>query len=347
MPSRTQWGRGSDRAWPRERDLPALRAALQRITAEQVHAGARLLGLRRTGEVCGDRPDSRIRRTHRGDRRERLFAASTLCWPRSRSRERWPIAACPEGVREGASRSGQGGVHGPEHSHQPAHPMIREVVELLQRATRRGGEARSGERRPVRPSRLRARARLPGGRVATAALPRGRTQSRLGQRLGLERGRGEGRHRDSPVQAGFPCRGRSGDGRSRRLDAPTAARRCRRSPPRRRGRGAYGRPHRSADGGRAPATASDDRRGPADRRRIDGAASVAREPCREKVGGPALGRAAQVELEARRPVYQPGAIVRPPPHQAAAGSGRAGRRGGAQGSAWTNEAGWTWARESA
>ena len=112
-----------DRAWPRERDLPAPRAALQRITAEQVHAGARLLGLRRTGEVCGDRPDSRIRRTHRGGP-----ARTALC-PRRRSAGRGRGAAnagrlrrVPQGVREGASRSGQGGVHGPEHSHQPAHP---------------------------------------------------------------------------------------------------------------------------------------------------------------------------------------------------------------------------------
>ncbi len=38
-------------ARPRQRDLPAARAALQRLAADQVHAGARLLALRRPREV--------------------------------------------------------------------------------------------------------------------------------------------------------------------------------------------------------------------------------------------------------------------------------------------------------
>ena len=56
-------------------DLPAARAALQRRAAEQVHAGARLLGLRRAGQVRADRAGC-IGLGGRGEeeRRERLFA---------------------------------------------------------------------------------------------------------------------------------------------------------------------------------------------------------------------------------------------------------------------------------
>ena len=51
-------------ARPGQRDLPAARAALQRVPAEQVHAGAGLLGVRRAGEVRPARPGG-VRRPRR------------------------------------------------------------------------------------------------------------------------------------------------------------------------------------------------------------------------------------------------------------------------------------------
>ena len=54
------------RARPRQRRLPPARAALQRRDPEQVHARARLRGLRRAAEVRADRLGPRARRTRRG-----------------------------------------------------------------------------------------------------------------------------------------------------------------------------------------------------------------------------------------------------------------------------------------
>ena len=56
-------------------DLPAARAALQRRAAEQVHAGARLLGVRRAGQVRPARPGRLRRPRARGEPRSRLFDA--------------------------------------------------------------------------------------------------------------------------------------------------------------------------------------------------------------------------------------------------------------------------------
>ena len=83
-----------DRARSRERDLPAARAALQRVAAEQVHAGAGLLRLRRAREVRADRVGPRTRRQDRATTdASGCSPASTSCWPRSTSRGRWRTAA--------------------------------------------------------------------------------------------------------------------------------------------------------------------------------------------------------------------------------------------------------------
>ena len=103
--------------------LPA-RAALQRVAAEQVHAGARLLRVRRAREVRADRVDPRASaaRTEQ-DRRERLFARVDELLARGRgAADAGRLRREPPGVRGGAARPRQGGVHGPEHPHQPAHP---------------------------------------------------------------------------------------------------------------------------------------------------------------------------------------------------------------------------------
>ena len=112
-----------DRARPRERDLPAARAALQRVAAEQVHAGAGLLRLHRAREVRADRVDPRTRR------QDRARPTRAAVRPRRRAAGRGRRAADagglrrgPPGVRGRIARTGQGGVRGPEHPHQPAHP---------------------------------------------------------------------------------------------------------------------------------------------------------------------------------------------------------------------------------
>ena len=114
--------------------LPAARAALQRLAAEQVHAGAGLLGLRRAGEVRADRAGSSgsaaaTRRT----RRERSSRASTSCsttvgMPRSLAecgvtREEFD-AALPDLARAAFMD--------PSMRTNPRIPLIRELVELLQ-----------------------------------------------------------------------------------------------------------------------------------------------------------------------------------------------------------------------
>ena len=81
-------------------------------------------------------------------------------------------------------------------------------------------------------------------------------------------------------------------------------------------------PRRSAAGRQAQVAAT-----------VHGAAPVPLEPGREDVGRPSFGRTAQVELEAARTADHTGPRSTSTARQRAAGSGRAGRRGGADSSA--------------
>jgi acetaldehyde dehydrogenase/alcohol dehydrogenase len=110
-----------DRTRARQRDLPAARAALQRLAPIQVHAGARLHGLCGAREVRADRLDHRPRWQERGAAPRAAIRASRSAARRGRR------AALAGGGRSGsrrlrrrASGAGSRGVRGREHSHEPA-----------------------------------------------------------------------------------------------------------------------------------------------------------------------------------------------------------------------------------
>ena len=122
-----------DRARPRERDLPAARAALQRLAAEQVHAGPRLLRVRGAGEVRAGGLDPRLRRRREEQRRERLFARvdelliavdePRLAGGARGRRRRSSRPRCPDLARAAFSD--------PSIRTNPRMPMLREIVALL------------------------------------------------------------------------------------------------------------------------------------------------------------------------------------------------------------------------
>ena len=117
---------------PRQRDLPPARAALQRLAADQVHAGARLLALRRAREVRAHRQVLSLGGVTGEEHREHLFARldellEAVGQPRSLAelgiaREEFD-AALPDLAR---AAFGDASVRT-----NPRIPLLRELVELL------------------------------------------------------------------------------------------------------------------------------------------------------------------------------------------------------------------------
>ena len=106
---------------PRQRHLPLPRDPLQRVAAEQVHAGARLLGLRRAREVRPARLGAGLRRARRGAAPRALLRARGRA---ARRRRHSALAGRrrhrPPRVRGGASGARARGLRGPERAHQSA-----------------------------------------------------------------------------------------------------------------------------------------------------------------------------------------------------------------------------------
>ena len=124
-----------DRPRPRERDLPPARAALQRLAADEVHAGAGVLGLRGAREVRAGRVDPRARRASQRSRDASgcSHASMSCCGeveePRSlsagRQFERTEFdAALPELAKAAFSD--------PSIRTNPRIPLLREIVSLLE-----------------------------------------------------------------------------------------------------------------------------------------------------------------------------------------------------------------------
>ena len=122
-------------------DLPAARAALQRRAAEQVHAGARLLGVRRAGEVRAARPDASSVATTPEESRRRLFQGveellDRLDMPRTLREIGVPRRSSSPRCRELAMTA----FEDLSNRTNPRMPLVSEITDLLRARLLRRGE---------------------------------------------------------------------------------------------------------------------------------------------------------------------------------------------------------------
>ena len=114
-------------------DLPAARPALQRVAADQVHAGARLRRLRRAREVRPDRLDPRHRRQRRPTGASACLSASSSCC-RGRGE---PASLAQPGIARAEFEASlpdlaKAAFSDPSLRTNPRIPLISEIIELLQ-----------------------------------------------------------------------------------------------------------------------------------------------------------------------------------------------------------------------